>query len=64
VIAAEAQNRGMTEDAVLAERVAAVSLRTMVTADDVAAMILFVCSDAGAKISGQAILVDGNAERA
>ena len=43
---------------------AAVSLRTMVTADDVAATILFVCSDAGAKITGQAILVDGNAERA
>jgi len=64
VIAAEAQNRGLTEDAVLAERVAAVSLRTMITADDVAAMILFVCSDSGAKISGQAILVDGNAERA
>jgi len=64
VIAAEAQNRGLTEEAVLAERVAAVSLRTMISADDVAAMILFVCSDAGAKISGQAILVDGNAERA
>ena len=64
VIAAEAENRGMTEAEVLAERVAAVSLRTMISADDVAAMILFVCSDSGAKISGQAILVDGNAERA
>ena len=64
VIAAEAENRGVTEREVLDERVAAVSLRTMVSADDVAAMILFVCSDAGAKVSGQAILVDGNAARA
>jgi NAD(P)-dependent dehydrogenase (short-subunit alcohol dehydrogenase family) len=64
VIALEAANRGLSESAVLAERVAAVSLRTMVTPDDVAAMILFVCSAAGSKVSGQALLVDGNAERA
>jgi len=35
----------------------------MVTPDDVADLMLFVCSDAGAKISGQALVVDGNAER-
>jgi len=64
VIAMEAQNRGMGYDEVVAERVEAVSLRTMVTADDVADMMLFLCSDAGAKVSGQAVLVDGNAERA
>lgn len=64
VIALEAENRGLTPEAVYAERVEAVSLRTMVTADDVADLILFTCSDAGAKISGQALLVDGNAERA
>jgi NAD(P)-dependent dehydrogenase (short-subunit alcohol dehydrogenase family) len=64
VIAREAANRGLSEDEVLAERLEAVSLRTMVTADDVADMMLFLCSDAGAKVSGQAVLVDGNAERA
>jgi NAD(P)-dependent dehydrogenase (short-subunit alcohol dehydrogenase family) len=64
VIALEAQNRGLTPEEVRAERVAAVSLRTMVTADDVASLILFACSEAGARISGQALLVDGNAERA
>jgi len=64
VIATEAEQRGLSRDEVVAERVAAVSLRTMVTADDVASMILFLCSDAGAKVSGQAVLVDGNAERA
>jgi NAD(P)-dependent dehydrogenase (short-subunit alcohol dehydrogenase family) len=64
VIAREAENRGMTPEAVRAERVEAVSLRTMVSADDVADLILFTCSAAGARISGQALLVDGNAERA
>jgi len=64
VIRREAENRAMSIDEVVAERVAAVSLRTMISPHDVAALILFVCSDAGAKISGQALLVDGNAERA
>ncbi len=64
VIALEAENRGLSYDEVYAERVEAVSLRTMVSADDVAALIMFVVSDAGARISGQALLVDGNAERA
>jgi NAD(P)-dependent dehydrogenase (short-subunit alcohol dehydrogenase family) len=64
VIEIEARNRRMTKEAVIAERASAVSLRTMVTADDVADLILFVCSEAGAKISGQALVVDGNAERA
>jgi NAD(P)-dependent dehydrogenase (short-subunit alcohol dehydrogenase family) len=64
VIALEAQNRGLTPEAVYAERVEAVSLRTMVSPDDVASLILFACSEAGARISGQALLVDGNAERA
>jgi len=64
VITMEAESRGMAYDEVVAERVAAVSLRTMVTADDIADMMLFLCSDAGARVSGQAVLIDGNAERA
>ena len=64
VIKHEAENRDMSYDQVLAERVEAVSLRTLISPDDVADLILFVCSKAGAKISGQALLVDGNAERA
>ena len=64
VIQMEARNRGISEEEVVAERVAAVSLRTMVTADDVAALVLFLCSEAGARISGQTLAVDGNAERA
>ena len=49
VIAAEADARGLSVAEIVAERVAAVSLRTMVTADDVAALILFLCSEEGAQ---------------
>ena len=38
------------------------SLRTFVDPEDVAAMAVFLCSDAGARISGQAIGVDGHTE--
>jgi NAD(P)-dependent dehydrogenase (short-subunit alcohol dehydrogenase family) len=34
----------------------------MTTAEDVAAMCLFLCSPAARNISGQAISVDGNVE--
>ena len=39
-----------------------VSMRTSVTAQDIAAQIVFICSKAGAKISGQSLSVDGNVE--
>ena len=38
------------------------SLRTLISFEDIAAMALFLCSDLGASISGQAIAVDGNTE--
>lgn len=38
------------------------SLQRMVTADDIAATVLFLCSPAARNISGQAISVDGNVE--
>jgi NAD(P)-dependent dehydrogenase (short-subunit alcohol dehydrogenase family) len=37
-------------------------MKTFVTSEDVADMILFLCSKAGSKISGQAIGIDGNIE--
>ena len=37
-------------------------MRVFVRAEDVAALALFVCSDAGATISGQALAVDGHTE--
>ena len=42
----------------------AVSLQTFVDPGDIAAMIRFVCSPAGARISGQALTVDGHTESA
>ena len=39
------------------------SLRTWVTAEDIADMDLFVTSDAGKRISGQTLAVDGHTER-
>lgn len=39
-----------------------ISLRTMVDPEDIAAMILFLASAAGRRITGQAIGVDGNIE--
>ena len=39
-----------------------VSLRRMVTADDVAAMALYLCSPAARNVTGQAVSVDGNVE--
>ena len=41
---------------------ARVSLRRMVSPNDVAAMVAFLLSDAGANISGQSLGVDGNVE--
>jgi NAD(P)-dependent dehydrogenase (short-subunit alcohol dehydrogenase family) len=38
------------------------SMRTFIRAVDVANLILFICSDMGSKISGQALTVDGHTE--
>jgi enoyl-[acyl-carrier-protein] reductase (NADH) len=37
-------------------------MRTFVTAEDVANMVVFLASDKAARISGQAIAVDGHTE--
>lgn len=62
VIRARAQLTGVEEPAMRQEYLKRISLRRMVTADDVALMCLFLCSPAGRNISGQAISVDGNVE--
>lgn len=60
VIAAEAETRGVSEAEIRKDYVKDTSLRCFVTADDIAETSLFLCSDAGARISGQAIPVDGH----
>lgn len=62
VIAARAQSTGLTFDAMKDEYLKKISLRRMVTVDDIAAMALFLSSPAGRNISGQAISIDGNVE--
>lgn len=62
VLEAEARSKGMTRDAVYAGYASGTSLRTWVTADDIAALAVFLASDAAARISGQAIPVDGHTE--
>jgi NAD(P)-dependent dehydrogenase (short-subunit alcohol dehydrogenase family) len=62
VFADRATAAGLSPQEIEAEYVKQISLRRMVEPDDVAAMALFLCSPAGASISGQAISVCGNVE--
>lgn len=62
VIAREAANRGLSVDRIRADYQRQSSLRTFVSPEDVTAMALFLLSDAGRRISGQAIGVDGHTE--
>lgn len=62
VIAARAAATGLDVEAMRDEYLHKISLRRMVTADDVAAMALYLCSPAARNVSGQAVSVDGNIE--
>jgi len=62
VVANEAKARGISEDDVRAAYVQGVSLKIWVSADDIADTALFLASPAGAKISGQAMAIDGHTE--
>ena len=62
VIADEAKTRGIDEQTVRQQFVSQTSLKCFVEARDIAQMALFVCSEAGERISGQALSVDGNTE--
>lgn len=62
VIGARAAAAGVSAQAMRDEYLRKISLRRMVSVDDVAAMALFLCSPAARNITGQAISVDGNLE--
>lgn len=62
VISARAAATGVSVDAMREQYLNKISLRRMVTADDVAALALFLCSPAARNLTGQAISVDGNLE--
>lgn len=62
VIAARAESVGVTHEEMTDEYINKISLRKMVTAQDVANQALFLCSSLGAGISGQPISICGNVE--
>lgn len=62
VISARAAAVGVTHEEMTEEYINKVSLRKMVTAEDVANQALFLCSSLGASISGQPISICGNVE--
>jgi NAD(P)-dependent dehydrogenase (short-subunit alcohol dehydrogenase family) len=62
VIKARANQLGTRYEEMEKEYLQKVSLRRMVTADDVAAMVLFLVSPMGRNVSGQSIGVCGNVE--
>lgn len=60
VVAARAAARGMALDEAMAQFVAPISLGRMVSAEEIADMVLFLATPAGRSISGQAISVCGD----
>ncbi|MEM6375620.1 MAG: SDR family oxidoreductase [Pseudomonadota bacterium] len=62
VLTNEARASGRTTEALRADYVRATSLRSWVSADDIADTALFLASPAARKISGQVLAVDGHTE--
>ncbi|MBO0343940.1 SDR family oxidoreductase [Roseibium sp. CAU 1637] len=62
VIRSRAEAEGVSYADMEQQYLANISLRRMVDPEDIASMALFLCSPAGANISGQAISVCGNVE--
>ena len=62
IIAAEAGLRGVDLNTVKAEFVDSSSMKVFIAKEDVAALVIFLCSEQGRYISGQAIGLDGNTE--
>lgn len=60
VIRDKAEARGVPEADMRAQYEGFASLRTMIAPDDIAAMAVYLCTDAGRRISGQAISIDGD----
>jgi NAD(P)-dependent dehydrogenase (short-subunit alcohol dehydrogenase family) len=62
VLAREAALKGTTRDVVYQGYAAGTSMRSFITAADVAALAVFLASDAARFVSGQIIAVDGHTE--
>ena len=62
IIAAEADLRDVDQNTVKEEFVDSSSMKVFIAKEDVAALVIFLCSEQGRYISGQAIGLDGNTE--
>jgi NAD(P)-dependent dehydrogenase (short-subunit alcohol dehydrogenase family) len=62
VIGAKAKARGVSFEEMRERYLSLNSLHTMVTAQDIANMVLYLVSDFGRTISGQSLSIDGNLE--
>jgi len=62
VLAAEAQAKGLSRDQVYAAYAGGTSLRSFIGAEDIAAMAVFLASDAARFVTGQMVPVDGHIE--
>lgn len=62
VIEQDAKARGLTSEEVRDVYLRQTSMRTFISADDVANMAVFLASDGAARVSGQVIAVDGYTE--
>ena len=62
VLAIEAAASGKTPQQVREQYAGGVSLRSFVTADDIADTVLFLASPVAARITGQAMTIDGHTE--
>lgn len=61
VMREKAQSLGLDYEALQTRALQRISLRRGVTAEDIAALVVFLAGDGGRNISGQAIAVDGDA---
>jgi NAD(P)-dependent dehydrogenase (short-subunit alcohol dehydrogenase family) len=61
IVAAKAEQMGVSNEEILKRMVEGIALKTTVTAQDIANTALFLASDAGRHISGQSISVCGGA---
>jgi len=62
VIAAKAAAQGVPAETMRRHYVETASMKRLISPQDIANMILYLCSDAGRLVSGQVIGVDGNVE--
>lgn len=62
VVAAHAEAEGVTPDYVRKIYTLGTSMACFVDAEEIADMVVYLCSDRGKRISGQIIAVDGNTE--